>query len=161
MIARLPLFLVLLSAVSAAAQGRPDLLSVSLGTFDAGEEQNAPFLGLEYRAERYRLGPAVPFVTSFINYDGGGYAGFGVAFPFRLAHDRLGFSLFTGFGGYWRGSSKDLGGAAEFRSGAELSYIFAGEQHLGLGIDHISNAGLYDRNPGSNQLSLRYSVPLR
>ncbi len=51
--------------------------------------------------------------------------------------------------------------ATEFRSALELGYEWANRKRLALAIYHLSNAGLYDRNPGSNSLILTYSFPLR
>lgn len=55
---------------------------------------------------------------------------------------------------YEQGDGKDLGGVLEFRSGFELAYRFDGGQRLGLLFYHLSNAGVYDLNPGSNSLVL-------
>ena len=48
----------------------------------------------------------------------------------------------------------------EFRSQAELSYIFDDKARLGVAVSHLSNAGIGDRNPGTEVLSLYYMVPL-
>ncbi|MEM7584109.1 MAG: acyloxyacyl hydrolase [Acidobacteriota bacterium] len=57
---------------------------------------------------------------------------------------------------YEDGDGKDLGGVVEFRSGFELAYRFEKGQRLGLLFYHLSNAGLYDSNPGSNSLVLTW-----
>ena len=53
-----------------------------------------------------------------------------------------------------------LGHDLEFRSGLKLSYQFDNKVRLGLGIFHISNAGLGDKNPGTEPVFLSLSVPL-
>ncbi|HEV8582752.1 MAG TPA: acyloxyacyl hydrolase [Thermoanaerobaculia bacterium] len=58
---------------------------------------------------------------------------------------------------YWDGG-RDLGGALEFRSGIELSRRFGAQSRLGLTLYHLSNAGLYSRNPGTESLVLTYST---
>ena len=61
---------------------------------------------------------------------------------------------FTGAGIYTAGDGKDLGGPVEFRSGIEVS-VRAGERWwVGLSYYHLSNAVLYDLNPGEESLVL-------
>lgn len=50
------------------------------------------------------------------------------------------------------GDGKDLGGPIEFRSSLEASYRVRENLRLGLLVYHLSNAGFYDHNPGSNSL---------
>ena len=61
---------------------------------------------------------------------------------------------------YHQGDGKDLGGPLEFRSALEIGYRWPSEKRLAFGIYHLSNAGLYDRNPGMNSLILTYSFSL-
>ena len=61
---------------------------------------------------------------------------------------------FNGGGGY------DMGSHAQFRSGIDLAYRFDSNARLGIGFFHMSNAGLTDRNPGSESLLLTYSHPV-
>jgi hypothetical protein len=60
---------------------------------------------------------------------------------------------------YWNGG-RDLGGALEFRSSIELSRRITARSRFGLTLYHLSNAGLYSRNPGSESLVLTYSARL-
>ena len=66
-------------------------------------------------------------------------------------------SLAAGY--YEDGDQIRLGHALEFRSGGELSYRFKNNVRIGLGAYHISNAGIGYRNPGSEQIVLRYHIP--
>ncbi|MCH7665492.1 MAG: acyloxyacyl hydrolase [Acidobacteria bacterium] len=50
------------------------------------------------------------------------------------------------------GDGKDLGGPIQFRSSLEASYRLRRDLRLGLLVYHLSNAGIYDLNPGSNSL---------
>ena len=52
---------------------------------------------------------------------------------------------------------RDLGGPLEFRSGLEVAYDLARGPKVGLLFYHLSNAGLYEFNPGSNSLVLTLS----
>ena len=56
-------------------------------------------------------------------------------------------------------NGKELGGTLEFRTGAELAWRFDDYSRLGLALHHISNASIYDSNPGTEMLVLTYSVP--
>lgn len=67
---------------------------------------------------------------------------------------------YTGVGHYRPGDDeegRELGGPVEFRSGLELSRRLGERSWLGLSFDHLSNAVLYDRNPGSESLVLVWS----
>jgi hypothetical protein len=62
---------------------------------------------------------------------------------------------YTGLGHYRPGDGgRELGGPLEFRSGLELSRRLGPRTRLGLSFDHLSNAGIYDHNPGSESLVL-------
>ena len=62
-------------------------------------------------------------------------------------------------GWYVDGDEIKLGHHVEFRSGGDISYKFKNNVRVGVGIFHISNAMLGDRNPGSEQAILKYQVP--
>jgi hypothetical protein len=47
----------------------------------------------------------------------------------------------------------------QFRSSIALSYEFAHKARLGLSFAHISNAGIYDDNPGAEEIYVFYSLP--
>jgi lipid A 3-O-deacylase len=80
------------------------------------------------------------------------YAGLAAPFLFGPG-DRWEF-VFEGGPGYYRqGSSNlDLGGKFEFHLGASLSYAVTDNGRLGVGIYHISNANLHNKNPGVNSI---------
>ena len=61
-------------------------------------------------------------------------------------------------GYYNNGADKDLGYDVEFYSQLRLEYRLAGNARLGLGIGHISNAGIGDENPGAETAFLNYSI---
>lgn len=60
---------------------------------------------------------------------------------------------------YWDGG-RDLGGVLQFRSGFELSRRITVRSRLGLTLYHLSNAGFYQRNPGSESLVVTYTARL-
>lgn len=58
-----------------------------------------------------------------------------------------------------QGDGKDLGGVIEFRSSLEATYPVASKLRLGLMVYHLSNAGIYDLNPGANSLVFVIGFP--
>ena len=52
-----------------------------------------------------------------------------------------------------------MGHTVEFRSQLEFAYRFDNRSRLGFAISHYSNASLGDANPGTESLTLYYSVP--
>ncbi|MFQ5527899.1 MAG: acyloxyacyl hydrolase [Thermoanaerobaculia bacterium] len=54
------------------------------------------------------------------------------------------------------GDGKDLGGTIEFRSSLEVAYRVRPELRFGLLVYHLSNAGIYDMNPGANSVVLTF-----
>jgi len=66
----------------------------------------------------------------------------------------------AGAGFYDDGDGKDLGGTLEFRTQIEFARRFAKDDRLAIALSHISNAGLGDFNPGTEILTVYYSIPL-
>lgn len=64
-------------------------------------------------------------------------------------------------GVYQEGDGPDIGHPIEFRSGAEFGYEFDNGWRLGASVDHRSNAGIGDTNPGLETIQIRMSVPLK
>ena len=91
--------------------------------------------------------------------DGAFYGFGGVLVDFYLGR-RFVFTPSFAAGLYEDGDGKDLGHAVEFRSSVELAYRFNDRSRLGMSFYHLSNAGLSDNNPGTEVLSLNYSIPL-
>jgi len=139
------------------------------GVFDLAGDEEAAELGVEARFRLFDvpLGsfdlPVEPAAGVMGTSDGGGYLYFSLRLPLHeLWGDGRGddepprwrLVPFTGGGLYAAGDGKDLGGPVEFRSGLEIS-VRAGERWwIGLSYDHLSNAVLYDHNPGEESLVL-------
>lgn len=144
-----------------AALAQEDHITLRAGAFDIGGTYESAHFGLEYRG--------VPFYHSLLplagisgNTDGSfyGYAGLGYDWQFAPSWSLMP-SLTAGVYKDDGSNSLDLGGVVEFRSGLELAYICPDNQHrLGLAFYHLSNASLYDQNPGTEILTFNYSVPL-
>lgn len=148
------LLISLLWLVPAAASD----VAVSAGVLEFGEPGAAAEAGIELRLSQIRLlggaswelSPAFGLMAtedrSFY-----GYGGFRV--NFEVGDDWV-VTLHTGAGLYEDGEGKDLGGTVEFRSGLEIVRLLASGKRVGLNLYHLSNAVIYDRNPGSNSLAL-------
>jgi len=150
--------------VSAHGAGEPLTLAGSAGRFGLLRGNAAVEAGAEIRFAPWRLrllpralpglspvlgGMATSKGTLYV------YGGFRIDVPLGAAW-RLSPQSAAGF--YHRGDGKDLGGAVEFRSGLELSRRIGARSRLGLLFYHLSNAGIYDRNPGTESLVLTYTV---
>ena len=152
------LALAVVAAPAARADG-PDLLAGGIGVYDVLHDNKAAQGRLEYRFG-YRLLFLEPLVGALATSDGTFYGYGGLRADLILADHYV--IMPVAAVGYWhRGGGKDLGDAAEFKTGAEFAYRFADDSRLGIAFDHISNAGLGRKNPGTESLLLVYSLPLR
>ena len=142
----------------AAAQDDPHFLTLAAGYYDINDDEDAAEFRAEFRA-RNKLWIFKPFGGLMGTSDKAfyGYAGLlvDVYFGRRIV---LTPSLAAGL--YEDGDGKDLGHIVEFRSSIELAYRFDNRSRLGLSFYHLSNASLDDNNPGTEVLSLVYSIPL-
>lgn len=158
---------------NAAASGRSgvtDYLTPYVGAFNILEHTGTDIegqFGLEYRAKPfYSYTPwnldIRPIAGFNVMDTGGAYGYFGLDFDFALTEHWLIIPNFSA-GLYSQGDdddSLDQGGAIEFRSGIELGYQFDNQQRIGVAFNHVSNASIYDRNPGSETVLISYSLPL-
>ncbi len=137
-----------------------DYLTGYIGWHDfIDDEDESTELGIEYRFHPidYGFRPTLGFnVTT----DGSlyGYGGFNWDVPLVTNELYLIPNFMAGL--YSEGDGKDLGGAIEFRSGIELAYQMPNEHRVGIAINHISNASIYDKNPGAETLLINYSIPM-
>lgn len=163
-------FLILLSHPAAGQLlplGPPELVSVSTGAFEVRKELDEYETGWELRfaPRRFERLPGwvpdlIPVAGAMATSRGGLLAYGGFRFDFPLS-ERWVLSPGWATTLYYRGESKNLGGALEFRSHVELAYRLPREARIGLCLYHLSNAGLFGFNPGSESLLLTYSARLR
>jgi len=165
-IARLALVAVLSAALSAgwsigrptpARAGEPDFFAFSAGGFDVNDDETAADFRVEYRSDM-RFWKLVPFIGLAGTSDAAvyGYAGLGTDI---FLGRRVVLQPNAAFVGYHKGNGKDLGGEFQFRTGGEIAWRFDDWSRLAIAFHHISNAGIYDANPGTELLVLTYSVP--
>ena len=136
----------------------PAFLAVSAGYYDINDNYDAFEGRLEYRHDR-KFWIFKPFAGVMATSDEAvhGYAGVLVDIYFGRR-----WVLTPSFapGLYRDGDGKDLGGTIQFRSQLELSYRFDDRSRLGLSVNHISNASIYDSNPGTESVAITYAIPL-
>lgn len=135
-----------------------DLLAFALGYFDANDDESA----IDFRAE-IRFGkPIIADLKTWIGVeatsDGGLYGAGGLLYDWEFA-DECYFVPSWGVGLYSDGGGKDLGHTVQFRTQLEFQYEFADYSRISLAASHISNADLAHRNPGTEIVSVYYSIP--
>ena len=153
------LSLTLLAAPGVAQADGPDLLALGTGAYDVLHRNTEAQFRVEYRFGWSFLWIIQPLVGAFTTTDRTffGYAGIRIELPLGDHVVLMGDTA----AGYWRhGRGLDLGNPIEFKSGVEFAYRFAGQSRLGIGFDHISNAGIAKLNPGVESLLLVYSYPI-
>jgi len=146
-----------LAAVPAGAAGRSEL-AVSTGAYDIAKTV-ALEAGFEYRFLPHAWG-LVPAAGVVGTEEGEFWAYAGLRRPFHVAPL---WRLTPGFGVSLYeegGSGKDLGGPLQFRSSLELSRRLARGGRLGLAVYHLSNASIYENNPGANSVVLTWASPV-
>ena len=148
------------STVARAQSTDPALWSFGAGWFDLFQDEGHQTLNLnvEWRGEACDW-KIRPIVGAAVNFDGAVYGYGGIAIDLKLTDNLV---LTPSFAPtiYLEGDSKDLGSWFEFRSGVELAYEFTDKSRLGIALHHLSNAGIGDSNPGTEILSVNYSLPL-
>ena len=133
--------------------------SVGVGAFNMGHSHRSDGFGLEYRLDSRAWRPRESGRFSLIPTFGltgtskealFGYAGFRTDLDITRR-----WRLTPGFaaGVYDRNGDIDLGGPIEFRSSVDVSCAVRNGMRIGVTLYHVSNARLYDRNPGINALA--------
>lgn len=151
-------------AASAAAWGVEEW-AVGGGVFDVANEGRPAEAGAEVRFTAFELPlfsrrfAIEPGLGATVNADGASYGYLALRYdlPFQWIPDPLEITIFSGGGIYSAGDGKDLGGPWEFRSGLDVGYRLSERAALGLSYYHLSNAGIYEPNPGSESLHLVFS----
>jgi len=155
----------LLAAPLARAE-RPVGIAVSAGQFNTLEKDVSYEAGWEaqFAPRRFRLAglsrflPAVsPAVGGLATSQGTLYVYGGFRFDLPLgAAWRIGMQEAAGL--YYHDFGRNLGGSLEFRSGIELSRRLGWRSRLGVLLYHLSNAGFYGRNPGTESLVVTFTT---
>jgi hypothetical protein len=143
-----------------AAWAQPDL-SFSVATGQYGMRKEVPHsLGIDFELRpAWRWNLVRPVAGLLTSSHGGAYIYSGLVVEIPLPG---GLMLAPGFapGVVVDEGDRVLGFPIEFRSSIELSWSPDNRLRMGLGLSHISNASLGDRNPGVEVLSFGFSFPL-
>lgn len=153
------LVILLLLATSSAGAVEPRSLAFSAGVFNFSKSEKQAEVGMEFRTPTPLWGMAVA-AGLYGTQEQSIWVYGGLRRDFSLGEGWLitpGIAISL----YEAGDGKDLGGPVEFRTALEIGYEWANRTRLALAVYHLSNAGLYDHNPGSNSLILTYSFPLK
>ena len=151
--------LVLFASAPHAWADDPDLLTVGGGAYNVLRKAKEAELRVEYRFSYRFLYIIRPVAGMLVTSDRSFYGYGGFRFDAEIGQHFVIMPEAT-FGGWSKGGGKDLGGAAEFKTGAEFAYRFDDYSRLGFMFDHISNAGIYKKNPGTESMLIVYSIPL-
>tara|TARA_Y100001935_G_C17196016_1_gene452571 strand:+ start:437 stop:925 length:489 start_codon:yes stop_codon:yes gene_type:complete len=137
-----------------------DYISLSVGQFDINDSEDTAELRLEYLYghniydNHFNL---KPFVGIMMNRNSAKYLFSGLRKDFSLSPN-LNFTPSLAAGYYDRGRSKDLGHNIEFRSQLEFSYK-TDQGRVGINVNHISNASIGDKNPGTESITITLMRP--
>lgn len=165
-VTRTAVVVVLLTFAAAPAYAEELRLAVNGGLFNVKQTDDAPLeLGVELQLRpldyrfipdlahvRWVLGAAATADDAFW-----GYAGLRSDFELP-ARWWLGVGLAVS--AFEKGDGLDLGATLEFRSSIEIAREIGERSRLGLILHHLSNASLYESNPGSESLLLSWSFGL-
>ena len=89
------------------------------------------------------------------------WAGAGISYTPELPTDGVFVQFHVMPGLYFEDDGPEIGGPLETRAGVEIGYEARSGLRYTLSLDHRSNGGLYDRNPGIVTIQFRVSVPIR
>ena len=142
----------------AMAGDDPDFITFHIGSYDVNDDRTAGQFNLEYRSDRDEW-YVKPFAGVMATTDAAAYVYGGFLLDVYLGR-RIVFTPNVAVGLYSNGDGKDLGNTVEFRAGLELAYRLDNRARLGMAFHHISNASLSDNNPGTETLTLSFSLPL-
>lgn len=152
-------FLALTGAVAASVSpaNAVEYFTGYVGWYDISKDEDAPQFGVEWRGE-YLWQNLRPMVGANVTTDGSAYAYAGFNYDWMVAS---GFYIIPNLavGVYGQGDGKDLGHAIEFRSGLEFAYEMDNLHRVGVAVNHVSNASIGTKNPGSETLLFSYSLP--
>ena len=136
-------------------------ISYSTGQIEVLENlETIQSYGIEYQVTPFHIYgfEIIPSLGYSHSEDGTNYLYLSGRHDFRLSEGWITTPLF-GFGYFDDGEQIKLGHEVEFISGVELTYEFYNRSRIGFKFVHLSNGGLSSTNPGTEVLSLTYSLP--
>ena len=146
-------------ANSEEEQKKKTELNLFTGLFDFSDQnQKGQIFGIQHQNDDlFRnsfLGKLSPITGGWITGNNSVYLYTGA----QAEYD-LGFLTITpsfGPGLYNAGDAKDLGSPLEFKTEVQMSLNLSDSTEFGMSYNHISNAGLGDKNPGANSYMVNF-----
>ena len=129
------------------------------GVFDYSDGgKNSELFGIQHSNEDLFkdtfLGKISPITGFMMTADSATYLYTGVQAEYEIGKLNLTPSFSPGY--YTSGDGKDLGSPLEFKTEVQLSYDLLPGSKLGYSYNHVSNAGLGDKNPGANSYMFNF-----
>ena len=129
------------------------------GVFDYSHEgKNSELFGIQHSNEDLFkdtfLGKISPISGFMMTADSATYLYTGVQAEYEIGKLNLTPSFSPGY--YTTGDGKDLGSPLEFKTEVQLSLELLPGSKLGYSYNHVSNAGLGDKNPGANSYMFNF-----
>lgn len=151
---------VLLVPVSGYGQKTPSYLGVGAGIYNVFDQASSGIYYLvDYRPPLGAYGIGT-WITLASTEEEMGYYSAGILKDLYLS-DSIIFTPSFGIGIYNQAAGHVvLGDPVEFRSAIKLSYELQNRSRIGIRLGHVSNAGFGETNPGSELLSIIYSIRL-
>jgi lipid A 3-O-deacylase len=150
--------------ITFGSPGDPPRIAIGSGVFDVIPDSVRPGSGATGLVlGEYRFGDVLWIISPFIGTLGTakgafyGYGGFGFDINF---FQRFVATPSAAVGYFEPGIGINLGAHTEFRTGAEFDYRFDNLNRLGVGMYHISNAGIGKVNPGVELVTVVLTMPL-
>lgn len=148
-----------LTAAPMAHAGEQSYLTLGGGIFEVLDDtHDSTEFRLEYRHQNVWRN-LYPSLGLMYNTDDAIYGVFSLNYDVYLYKKNIVLTPYTGVGLYEENDSKNLGGPIEFRSGIELAYECDQGYRVGVNFGHMSNAGIYEKNPGQESLVVNVSIP--
>jgi hypothetical protein len=151
-------------AAPTLAQSQPLKIELSTGVNQVLRGGDVAEGGLELRGRPLHFDGlprlfsyTVPIGGAIATGDGSLYTYAGFELDYALTR-RLTVTPNWAVGVYQQGAGRDLGGPVEFRSALDLTLWLTARTAIGLSFYHLSNAGIYDHNPGSESLVVTYTL---
>ena len=140
-------------AAPASGDGRLVSLAVGRAGFRDMRVRTQFAAAYHHRAVAWRIRPVGGVLAS-----SGGDAFLFVGCSSDLAPSRTwGLTPMLSAGYYSEGDGPRLGGVLEFRSAIELWVRVGASARVGVCLDHLSNAGIFEDNPGRESLTLTFA----
>ncbi len=158
-------FVFLVTSISAYAEQREEfeIINITAGQVGILDDIDGPQrYGLEYRFKSF-AGPAgfrlIPTIGAAAANNGARFIYSDLKHDFYF-NDKWVLTPSFGAGLFDDSEEIHLGNEVEFRSGLEFAYQFRNKMRAGIAIFHMSNGGIASHNPGTEVLTLSFSIPV-